>query len=272
MLHRYLASVAVTIVWLLFSQILGDHGSLAYAQIVAPPKNSLAAASPQPNAEVTELLQRMVFLERTIEQLQKGDNRINSIAPWIAITISCVGLFPLLLIWYEWSIRRTSEKKFDDFKNEARTEIDRSMDSCQMKIDKATDEKLRDKLNYLITSELRRTTQRIENEYGRDLARVDNICYSLIQNEFGRRCASIGVVDGVEYLHVFRHLLLLLVAGDGRQRQTALHRLRNEFVKDCGLTTRLMLGELLDGLERDARFARQELATTLVDLKSLCTI
>jgi hypothetical protein len=247
---------------------------VSQATVPAPslPSNAGQSSSQPLTIDIPSLTRRIESFERTVDQMQKADSRINSIAPWIAITISCVGLFPLLLIWYEWSIRRSSEKKFDDFKVEARNEIDRSMKAAQIEVSKGTDDKLRDQLSYLITSELRRVTQKIENDYGRDLARVDCICYSVIQNEFLAKCDGNGVIRGVEYLHIFRHLLLLLVAGDGRARQAALHRLRNEFVGDCGPTTRSQLGALLAGFERDARFSRQELAAPLSDLKNCCVI
>ena len=261
------------------SQAIGQQrtpatGSRENLPVSPPPSGAVPSTQPasQGSPDVQQLQRRIDAFERTIEQMQRMDSRISAIAPWISLTISCVGLFPLLLIAYEWSIRRSNEKKFDDFKAENRTEIDRLMKACQAEVNKTTDERLRDQLSYLITSELRRVTQKIESDYGGDLAHVDGVCYSVIQNEFIAKCNADGVFRGVEYLHIFRHLLLLLVAGDGHAKQTALHRLRNEFVTNCGPTTRSLLGVLLERFERDARFSRQELAAPLSDLKSCCTI
>jgi hypothetical protein len=227
-----------------------------------------AAASHAVEAEITELRKEVEGTEKTLSQMQKVDSKVADIAPWFAAAIALVALFPILLVGYEWSFRKISEKRYEDFK----AEVLRAVDFAKAELDKSANEKINSRVDFIITSELKRLTQNIESDYSRNLAQVENIFYSFLQNEFLRNSGSgnAQISSAVNGMYIFRHLLVLLVAGNSKERLTALLRLSEEYVKACGPSTKTFLGDLLGRLEGDSRFVRQEIARALEDLMQQC--
>ncbi|MEA2909085.1 MAG: hypothetical protein QOJ15_1166 [Bradyrhizobium sp.] len=206
--------------------------------------------------------------------MQKVDSKIANIAPWIALAIAIVTFFvaimPILFFSYEIWIRRANEKKFDDYKVDLRGDIGQQMNTMQNEIARSVENKMDERLDHIITVELRKITQNIEGDYSKNLAQVETACYCLIQNEFPLKWAEAGGPNAVEQMHVFRYLLIHLVGGDGKERLNALHRLTNEYVDLCGPTTRNSLARLLGSLETDIRFTRRDLSGALRELKERC--
>jgi hypothetical protein len=221
--------------------------------------------------------------------MQRIDTTVANLAPWIAAALGIFSLFPLFIVGYELTIRRNSDKRADDFKAEVRNELTRSNDTLvkqfeefraeirhelsrsQSEITSIIERKMAERVDYIITTEVRRITNRAESEYSRNLAQIETVCYSMIQNEFLDKWVPKGELpSAIENMHVFRYLLMLLVGGSGSERLTALHRLASEYVNQCGPSTRSFLAVLLMRLETDARFARQDLSRALEELKHMC--
>jgi hypothetical protein len=144
------------------------------------------------------------------------------------------------------------------------------MKSTQDDIRRTVEDRIDERIDTIISTELRRITQNIEGDYSKNLAQVETACYCLIQNEFPRKWKESDGPNAIEQMHVFRYLLIHLVGGDGKERLAALHRLASEFVDLCGPTIRISLATLLESLESDIRFTRQDLARSLQDLKQRC--
>jgi hypothetical protein len=181
-----------------------------------------------------------------------------------------VAIMPILFFSYEIWIRRANERKFEEYKVDLRGEIDQRMKMMQNEITRSVEHKTDERLNYIITAELRNITQNIEGDYSKNLAQVETVCYCLIQNEFPRKWNESDGPSAIEQMHIFRYLLIHLVGGDAKERLSALLRLTNDFVDLCGPTTKNSLATLLKSLETDIRFTRRDLSGALRKLKERC--
>jgi C4-dicarboxylate-specific signal transduction histidine kinase len=246
-----------------------------YAEQVrnSPPNQNDAPAS----NSVSELERRIDQLERAVETLSKTEDKIAGITQWFAIAISFMvaftGVMSFVMLLYERSVRTSHQTMLAEFREVTKESVEHKLKVSQQEIFEHSDKRMDDRIAFLITSELRNIAQTVESKYSRNLALVENVLYSTLQNEFIRHCDAHpnNVQKGIEYLHVFRHLLILLVAGNANERLTALGRLHNEFSQSLGPTSKAFLCNLLDQLESDARFARLELATALAALKEKCS-
>jgi hypothetical protein len=240
----------------------------------AAPAATAASAAPPDGGEVGSLKAQVAALEKVLEQMQRVDSKIASIAPWFAAMIAFVAvivtIMPVLFTSYEVWIRSANEKKFDEYKADLRSDIGRQMKSTQDEITRTVVEKMDDRIDHIVRTELRRITQNVEGDYSKNLAQVETSCYCFIRNEFPRKWRESDGPAALEQMHVFRYLLIHLVGGDRKERLNALHRLANEFVDLCGPTTKNSLATLLGSLENDIRFARSDLSRALDEMKERC--
>jgi hypothetical protein len=246
-----------------------------YAQ-QAPESISSQNQVPAQTTNTSELGRRVDTLEHTIEALTKTEDKIAGVTQWFPIIISLMvaftGIISFVMLLYERSVRTSHQNMLTEFKKDTKESMEHELKVSQREILEHSDKRIDDRIDFLITNELRNIAQNVESKYSRNLAVVENVLYSVLQNEFVRQCNDYpnGIEKGIEYLHVFRHLLILLVAGNASERLTALGRLHYEFSQSLGPTSKAFLCSLLEELEGDARFARRELARALVVLKEQC--